>query len=100
MKKIKQGILSVLLAGLSVPVLAAQINVNEAGKDEMLKALSGLTAEQADKIIKYREDQGAIVKLHELYMLGVGSDVIENNYSKLTVGEATWGDKSPDRSIN
>ena len=82
-----------MLAGLSLPVLATQVNLNEASKDVLLKELNGLTGEQADAIIKYREEKGAFVKVPELLHLGIGADVIEPNYNKLTVGDADWGDK-------
>ena len=100
MNKLKTGGLAILLTMFSIPALAAQINVNEASKDDLLKGISGLTEKQAEAIVQYRNDHGAIVKLHELYMLGVSPDVIESNYAKLSVGGATWGDKNPDRNVD
>ena len=96
--KNKCGIM-ILLTSLSASALA-NVNINKAGKDELLKNVSGLTPEQAQAIVDYRKDQGAIVKLHELYILGVSPDVIEANYSKLEVGNVSWADKKPDRNVD
>ena len=89
----KNATLAVVMAGFSIPALANQVNLNEASKEELLNGLQGLTEEQADAIIKYRTEEGAFVKVPELLHIGIGRDIIEPNYSKLTVGDADWGDK-------
>lgn len=99
MKSMNKYGVAVLLASLSVPALA-NVNINKASKDELLKNISGLTPEQAQAIVDYRNDQGAIVKLHELYILGISPDVIEANYNKLDVGGVSWADKDPDRKVD
>lgn len=93
MSILKKTMLTAVVAGLSLPVLANQVNLNEASKDVLLKELKGLTNEQADAIIKYREEEGAFVKVPELLHIGIGRDIIEPNYNKLTVGDVDWGDK-------
>ena len=93
MNILKKTMFTAVMAALSLPVLANQVNLNEASKDVLLKELKGLTKEQADAIIKYRNEKGAFVKVPELLHIGVGADVIEPNYNKLTVGDADWGDK-------
>ena len=75
-------------------------SINKASKDELLKGISGLSAEQAQAIIDYRNDHGVLANLHELYILGVSPDVIEANYNKLDLGGATWADKKPDRNVD
>ena len=89
----KKTIMTVMIAGLSLPVLANQVNLNKASKDELLKELDGLTEAQADAIIQYREKEGVFVKVPELLHIGIGRDIIEPNYDKLTVGDVDWGDK-------
>ena len=93
MNMMKKTIMTVMIAGLSLPVLANQVNLNKASKDELLKGLDGLTEAQADAIIQYREKEGVFVKLPELLHIGIGKDIIEPNYNKLTVGDVDWGDK-------
>lgn len=93
MKMMKKTIMTVMIAGLSLPVLANQVNLNKASKDELLKELDGLTEAQADAIIQYREKEGVFVKVPELLHIGIGRDIIEPNYDKLTVGDVDWGDK-------
>ena len=93
MNMMKKTIMTVMIAGLSLPVLANQVNLNKASKDELLKGLDGLTEAQADAIIQYREKEGVFVKVPELLHIGIGRDIIEPNYDKLTVGDVDWGDK-------
>ena len=93
MNMMKKTIMTVMIAGLSLPVLANQVNLNKASKDELLKGLDGLTEAQADAIIQYREKEGVFVKVPELLHIGIGRDIIEPNYNKLTVGDVDWGDK-------
>ena len=82
-----------VMAGFSLPALANQVNLNTASKDELLKGLNGLTEAQADAIIQYREKEGVFVKVPELLHIGIGREIIEPNYNKLTVGDVDWGDK-------
>lgn len=93
MNILNKSMIAVMLTGLSLPVFANQVNLNEASKEVLLKELKGLTEKQADAIIKYREEKGAFVKVPELLHIGIGADVIEPNYNKITVGDADWGDK-------
>jgi len=89
--------LSVAILFCLAPALAfaaSNVNVNTASKQELLDGLEGLSEKQAESIIKYREQEGAIVHLHELDTIdGVGRELIEPNYNRLTVGDVNWGDK-------
>lgn len=98
MKLNKQVIAGIVLAGFSLPALANQINLNTASKDELLKGIEGLTEEQAEAIIDYREKEGVFVKVPELLHIGIGRDIIGPNYNKLTVGDVSAADKKPDNS--
>ena len=86
-----------LLAGLSLPAFANQVNLNTANKDELMKGITGLSEKQAQAIIDYREKEGAFVKVPELLHIGIDRDIIAPNYEKLTVGDATAADKKPSR---
>ena len=97
MSKIKNMILGITLAGLSLPVFANQVNLNTASKDELMKGITGLSEKQAQAIIDYREKEGAFVKVPELLHIGIGRDIIAPNYEKLSVGDATAADKKSSR---
>ena len=97
MNKIKRSALAVVIVGFSLPAFATQVNLNSASKDELLKGIEGLSEKQAEAIIQYREKEGVFVKVPELLHIGIGSDIIEPNYNKLTVGDVNWGDKKKDR---
>ena len=93
MNKIMKTTLAVVIAGFSLPVLATQVNLNTASKDELMNGIAGLSEKQAEAIIQYREKEGAFVKVPELLHIGIGRDIIEPNYNKLTVGDVDWGKK-------
>ncbi len=93
MNTLKKTMLTIVMAGFSLPALANQVNLNEASKETLMKELKGLTEKQAEAIIEYRKKEGAIVKIPELLHIGIGRDVIGPNYNKLTVGDVNWGDK-------
>ena len=97
MKVMKKTGLLLMLTGFSFSVFANQVNLNTASKDELIKGLDGLTEKQAQAIIDYRDKEGAFVKIPELLHIGIGREIIEPNYNKLTVGNATMSDKKPDR---
>ena len=97
MTKLKSILIGFTLAGLSLPALANQVNLNTASKDELMKGITGLTEKQAQAIIDYRKKEGVFAKVPELLHIGIGRDVIAPNYDKLTVGNATAGDKKPSR---
>ncbi len=99
MKKLTNVICGIALAGFSLSAMANQVNLNTASKDELLSAIKGLSTEQADAIIQYREEVGAFVKIPQLLHVGVDRDVIEPNYNNLTVGDAT-GEKMKNWSAN
>jgi competence ComEA-like helix-hairpin-helix protein len=63
----------------SLLVLASQVNLNTATKDELLKEISGLSEKQTDAIISYRETEGTFIKAPELLHIGIGNDIIEPN---------------------
>lgn len=86
-----------IIAAISLPALANQVNLNSATRDELLNGISGLSSAQADAIIAYRDKEGAFMKVPELLHIGIGREIIEPNYQVLTVGGATASDKKTSR---
>ena len=91
---------SMILLLAITPVLAAanQVNINTASKDQLMKELNGITEQQADAIIQYREKKGAFVSLHDLthadgHGPGWARDLITSNYGKMTVGDVSAADR-------
>lgn len=75
-------------------LLAAPVNINKADKQQLINELDNITEAQAKALINYRNREGAIVGLFELYNVeGLGRDFISPNYNKMTVGDVDWGDK-------
>lgn len=97
MKLLKKTGLALIAASFSMTVMANEVNLNEASKDELLKGITGLTAAQADAIIQYREKEGVFMKVPELLHIGIGADIIGPNYNNLSVGSATAANKDPNR---
>ena len=97
MTTLKHTALGLVLAGLSLPVFANQVNLNTASKGELMKGITGLSEKQAQAIIDYREKEGVFAKVPELLHIGIGRDIIAPNYEKLSVGDATAADKKPSR---
>lgn len=86
MKLIK--LLSVLLLSLSLCVYAGDtININTADK-EMLMQINGVGEKLADKIIAYRDENGAYKSVDELMNIkGIGESLIEKNKAMITVDQ-------------
>lgn len=104
MHKLKQTALAAIISATAIAAVATPpetkdnlINLNTASKEMLNKGISGLTATQADAIIAYRTKEGVFVKLHELHYAGIGREIIEPNYNKLTVGNVSTADKKPSR---
>ncbi|ABW66818.1 ComEA family DNA-binding protein [Desulfosudis oleivorans] len=63
------------------------VNINTASVDE-LTALTGVGKEIAQRIIEYREANGAFKSVEQLQNVkGIGAKILEKNRSRITVGE-------------
>ena len=94
MRYLKKTAIALMLCFFPLLALGADVNVNTASKNKLMSELEGLTEQQAESIIQYREKQGPFVHLNELDTIeGIGRDVIAPNYERLTVGDVDWGDK-------
>ncbi len=75
---------------LSLPVMlfaAEDVDINTADK-EALMTLSGVGESFAEKIINYRERNGAFETVQELTQIsGIGQSLIEKNKDILTAGQ-------------
>ncbi|MFT5395147.1 MAG: DNA uptake protein ComE-like DNA-binding protein [Gammaproteobacteria bacterium] len=58
MNIIKKAGLALIFAASSLSAIANPVNLNKASKDELLKGITGLTEQQADAFIQYREKKG------------------------------------------
>lgn len=55
MNKIKKVGLALMSAATSFSAMVNQVDLNKASKNELLKGITGLTEQQADAFIQYRE---------------------------------------------
>jgi len=63
--ELKNAFCAVALTAAPMLAFAAQVDINTAGKDVLMKELQGISEQQADAIIKYRDKHGPFIKLHE-----------------------------------
>lgn len=92
--KLKSAFCAVALTVAPMLAFATQVDVNKASKDVFMKELQGISEQQADAIIKYREENGPFIKLNELtFVEGVDRELILPNYDRLTIGNVTAADK-------
>ncbi len=71
-----------------------KVNINTASKTELMNDLTGISSQQADAIIKYRQNSGAFLDLQDLlFAKGVGRKFIMSNYDKMTVGKVNGSDR-------
>ena len=77
-----------ILLSLPVTLFAAEeVDINTADK-EALMTLSGVGESFAEKIINYREQNGAFETVQELTQIsGIGQSLIEKNKDTLTAGQ-------------
>ncbi|MBI1732579.1 MAG: ComEA family DNA-binding protein [Gammaproteobacteria bacterium] len=88
MDTIKTAILAALLC-VSCALPAAQaVNINTAGKAELM-AVRGIGEKRAEAIIAYREQHGPFKSVDDLENVqGIGPAILKDNRDGLTVGEA------------
>ena len=77
-----------ILLSLPVTLFAAEeVDINTADK-EALMTLSGVGESFAERIINYREQNGAFETVQELTQIsGIGQSLIEKNKDILTAGQ-------------
>ena len=78
-----------ILLSLPVTLFAAEeVDINMADK-EALMTLSGVGESFAERIINYREQNGAFETVQELTQIsGIGQSLIEKNKDILTAGQS------------
>lgn len=88
MDTLKTAILAAMLT-LSCTLAAAEtININTAGKAELM-AVRGIGEKRAEAIIAYREQHGPFKSVDDLANVqGIGPAIVKDSRDGLTVGEA------------
>lgn len=63
-----------------------QVNINTASVEELTKALNGIGASKAQKIVEYREKFGPFVSIEQLKEVsGIGQATLDKNAGKITL---------------
>lgn len=63
-----------------------QVNINTATAEELTKALNGIGANKAQKIVEYREKFGPFVSIEQLKEVsGIGQAILDKNAGKITL---------------
>ncbi len=94
MKNAKLVFVSLFLAALSGPIIAAEldtahpaesvVNINQASAVELAERLTGIGEEKAAAIIEYRETHGPFQSAQELVdVKGVGEAILSANESRI-----------------
>lgn len=61
-----------------------QVNINTASVEELTKALNGIGASKAQKIVEYREKFGPFVSIEQLKEVsGIGQATLDKNAGKI-----------------
>lgn len=69
-----------LAFGLSAPALAAPVNINKAGAEEIAAALNGIGIKKAKDIVAWRQKNGPFRSVDQLRdVKGIGDRMIERN---------------------
>ena len=86
--QILRKLAALILLSLPVTLFAAEeVDINTADK-EALMTLSGVGESFAERIINYREQNGAFETVQELTQIsGIGQSLIEKNKDTLTAGQ-------------
>ncbi|MDF7671363.1 ComEA family DNA-binding protein [Orbaceae bacterium ESL0721] len=70
----------------TIEVTTAQVNINTASVDELVKALNGIGLSKAKKIVEYREKMGPFVTIEQLKEVsGIGQAILDKNTGKITL---------------
>lgn len=63
-----------------------QVDINTATAEELTKALNGIGANKAQKIVEYREKFGPFVSIEQLKEVsGIGQAILDKNAGKITL---------------
>ncbi len=81
-----------VIVGFAMTVSAVEmVNINTASKEELMQ-LEGVGNAIAERIVEYREVNGAFAVPEDIMNVkGIGSSTYEKNKDRITVGEAKTG---------
>jgi competence protein ComEA len=89
MKTLHQFLFALLLSCFTLLAAAQTIDINTATAEELAAALDGVGPAKAAAIVEYRNSQGPFQSVDDLAKVkGIGDKTLEQNRSKLTVGNA------------
>jgi competence protein ComEA len=78
------ALLAALILGVG-SVFAAEININTAGKQQLM-SLDGIGESKAEAIMSYRESSGPFESVEDLQKVrGIGSATLQKNAGNMTV---------------
>lgn len=89
-------LMAVMIAGLfSIPALAAdEVDINKADARTLASELDGLSENQANEIVQYRDKNGPYVGFYELSAIdGIDKDFFSSNYDRMKLGDVSMADK-------
>lgn len=73
-----------LAFGLAGHALAAPVNINKAGADEIAASLNGIGVKKAKEIIAFREKHGPFKTVEQLEdVKGIGRKMVEKNKANI-----------------
>ncbi len=69
---------------VSLPAVAAPVNVNKASAEEIAEALNGVGIKKAREIVAFREKQGPFKSVDQLEdVKGIGHKMVEKNRANI-----------------
>ncbi|MEN8176724.1 MAG: ComEA family DNA-binding protein [Pseudomonadota bacterium] len=87
MKKLKPGLLALVLLFLPLLSFAAKVNINSASAEE-LAALNGIGDAKAAAIVAYRTDNGSFASVDDLAQVsGIGDKTLDGLRDSVTVSD-------------
>lgn len=88
MKILRSFIAAVVFSVFSLAVFAAPVNVNTAGVSALTENIVGVGPKLADRIVKYRSENGAFKSIDDLSNVkGIGPKLIEKNKENLLLDD-------------
>lgn len=73
-----------LVFGLAGHALAAPVNINKAGADEIAASLTGIGVKKAKEIVAFREKHGPFKTVEQLEdVRGIGRKMIDKNKANI-----------------
>jgi competence protein ComEA len=87
-----QGIRTLITAGImlfaSSLMAAPPVDINTAGAEALAEAIDGVGIKRAERIVRYREENGPFKSVDDLVKVqGIGDRILEQSRDRLRVGK-------------